>query len=136
MTSSPAETRPPGGQPPPAEATLPDGTRLELRPLAQEIARRFRREFPDEVERYGDAGLEWCVHDNLYLLSWAALDLSPVTEGILDDQLGWLRRVLAARGYPVERIGRDLELAAEVVEERVGPAAAPLADRLRVAAAR
>jgi hypothetical protein len=130
MTSSPAEvTRPGGAQSPPEIAPVGDGT-LELRPIAQEVARRHELEFPDELERYGGAAHEWCVHDNLYLLSWAALDLRPLTEGILERQLGWLARVLAAREYPLDRLARDLELGADVLEERA-PGAREVAARLR-----
>ncbi len=46
--------RAPSGGAPPESATLPDGSSLELVPLAREIARRHRLEFPDEVDRYGD----------------------------------------------------------------------------------
>lgn len=65
--------RAPGGGAPPDSATLPDGSFLELAPLAREIAGRHRREFPDEAERYGDRGLEWCTYDNQWLLSWAIM---------------------------------------------------------------
>jgi hypothetical protein len=55
---------PPSGAPPPVTAELRDGETLDLRGLAQEICSRYRAEFPDEQDRYGDAGMAWCVHDN------------------------------------------------------------------------
>ncbi len=71
-------------------------------------------EFPDEGERYGDAALAWCVHDNQWLLGWAAEDLE-VGGTHFADNVRWLARLLGARDYPSERLARDLELAAEVV---------------------
>jgi hypothetical protein len=106
--------RPPqGGTPPPAFVAQPDGSELELRPLAKEICRRYREEFPDEERRYGDAGVAWCVHDNLHILNWAFLD----GDGLLERQVAWLAGVLDARGFPLERLARDLELAADVVRD-------------------
>ena len=49
-----AMTRPPGGMPPPRTVEL-DGVTLELTPLAEAVAERYFAEFPEDVERYGDA---------------------------------------------------------------------------------
>jgi hypothetical protein len=109
-------SRPPGapsGGAPPDSATLPDGSQLELAPLAREIARRHALEFPDEAERYGDRGLAWCVYDNQWVLSWAILAAAGWVD--FHAQLAWLAGVLESRGYPVERLARDLEIAAEVI---------------------
>jgi len=105
--------RAPSGGAAPEFAELPGGRRLELAPLAREIARRHRAEFPDEEERYGDAGLEWCVYDNQWILAWAAADAAGFED--LGRQIEWLAGVLGARGYPVERLARNLETAADVV---------------------
>jgi hypothetical protein len=130
MTSSASRrpASPGGGTPSPQEASLPGGESLLLAPLAVEICRRYREEFPDEAERYGEAGVAWCVHDTQYMLFWAALDLAQ--EGVLAAKLTWLARVLEARDFPLDRLVRDLELAAEVVEGE-HPEAGALADRLR-----
>jgi hypothetical protein len=115
------ELRPPqGGTPPPEIARLPDGTEVQLRPLAHEICRRYRAAFPDEEGRYGEAGTAWCVHDNQHILNWAFLDES---DGLLERQVAWLAGVLAARDFPLERLVRDIEIAAEVVGD-AHPAAA------------
>jgi hypothetical protein len=99
-----------------------DDCRLDLRRLAQEICRRYRQEFPDEQERYGDAGQEWCVHDNQHLLSWAAGEVNGHLE--LVTQVAWLAKVLEARGFPLDRLARNLDIGAEVarthVDEGVG----------------
>jgi hypothetical protein len=130
MTSSPGSRRllrpPSGGTPPPETATLPDGKTVELRPLAVEVCRRYRDEYPDEAARYGDAGIAWCVHDVQYMLSWAALDAT--WGAVLHEKLRWLARVLGARGFPLERLARSLELAGHVVDER---GLSGLAERLR-----
>ncbi|MBW3593324.1 MAG: hypothetical protein KY396_06500 [Actinobacteria bacterium] len=111
------ELRPPsGGTPPPESITLAGGERLFLAPIAHEAALRFRREFPDEEERYGDAGFAWCVHDTQYLLAWALTD-AEIGGRHFEKNLEWLTRLLDARGYPAERIARDLEIVADVLHE-------------------
>ena len=146
--------RAPSGGAPPEVAVLPDGQRVELAGPAREIAhrhrteypdeaqlrgapfdliapareicRRYRVEFPDEDGRYGDAGMAWCVHDNRHILNWAAMD---VEYGLgIERQLEWLADVLRNRDFPIERLVRDLEIAAEVVED------AAVAERLRAGA--
>ena len=124
-------TEPPSGTPAPVTATLREGRSLDLRSLAEEICRRYRAEFPDEQERYGDAGLAWCVHDNQYLLSWAALD-AELEDGHLARQVVWLAGLLDARGYPLASLRRDLEIAAEEVRALADGA---LSERLSAAAA-
>jgi hypothetical protein len=125
---------PPGGDAPPTSALLEDANQeLELVPLAEEICRRYRQEFPDEHGRYGDAGNAWCVHDLQYLLYWAAEDVN----GYLDicTEVAWLGSVLEARDFPLERFARGLDIAAEVVAERVDTTYAQLAATLSGAAA-
>lgn len=100
-----------------------EGGELDLVATAREVCRRYRIEFPDEEERYGEAGVAWCVHDNQHLLSWAALAVEYGFD--MDAQLAWLADVLRHRDFPVDRLARDLEIASEVVES---PA---LAQRLR-----
>jgi hypothetical protein len=118
---------PPSGHPPPEHAEAADGRNVALRPLAEEICRRYRAEFPDEQERYGDAGVAWCVHDNQHILNWAFLERRGFVD--LAEQVGWLARVLDARDFPLERLVRNLEIAADVVED------GELADALRNARA-
>ncbi len=108
---------PPGGDEPPGTASLGEGEPLDLAALAREICRRYREEFPDEAERYGDAGTAWCVHDNQYLLHWAA----EAVNGYLDmtREVSWLASVLEARNFPIERLARNLDIGADVVISRV-----------------
>jgi hypothetical protein len=107
-------------QPAPPSSRAPDtarlrGAELDLVAPAREICRRYRLEFPDEEGRYGDAGMAWCVHDNQHILSWAAM---AIEYGLgMERQLEWLASVLASRGFPLERLVRDLEIAADVVED-------------------
>jgi hypothetical protein len=107
-------TRPPGGAPPPVVAHL-DGEELDLVALAARICERYAAVYPDEVDRYGPAGAQWCRHDNQWLLSWAVADTLGAVD--LNEQALWLSRVLGARAFPVERLVEDLRMAAEVVEE-------------------
>ena len=107
-------TPPSGGSAPPAEAALPDGEVIDLAPLARTISARLRAEYPDEEERYGTAGFDWCVHDNQWLLRWAAEDVA-IGHGYFARNVRWLANVLDKRGYPLERLARNLEIAAAVV---------------------
>lgn len=107
---------PPSGSPPPTQARLGDAV-AELLPLAQEICRRYRDEFPDEAERYGDAGNAWCVHDNQHLLFWGAGAVHGWVD--LDRQVDWLATVLEARHFPLDRLARNLDLGADVILEQV-----------------
>ena len=122
MTRRPA----PPSTPAPATARL-HGAELDLVGPAREVCRRYRLEFPDEEGRYGEAGMAWCVHDNQHILSWAVM---AVEYGLgMERQLEWLAEVLGSRDFPLERLVRDLEIAAEVVDD------AAVAERLRGGAA-
>jgi hypothetical protein len=97
----------PSGAPPPEEAGG-----LDLRVMADRVTERYAAEFPDEDERYEPAVWRaWCRHDTQYLLQWAVLDAEGITT--LDDQAAWLARVLESRGFPLDRLARTLELAAD-----------------------
>ncbi|HEY8583105.1 MAG TPA: hypothetical protein VIL49_09150, partial [Capillimicrobium sp.] len=117
------------GQAAPTQTRLPDGAVVELTGLAQEICRRYRGEFPDEEQRYGDAGMAWCEHDNRWILHWALEDLGGM--GDLDRHLEWLADVLVQRDFPFDRLVRNLEIGADVAAEGGSDA---LAGRLRAAA--
>jgi hypothetical protein len=111
----PRELSPPsGGAAPPAVAELPGGEVVDLAPLARAISTRLRAEYPDEEERYGTAGFEWCVHDNQWLLGWAAEDVA-IGQGYFARNVRWLANILGKRDYPLERLVRNLEIAADVV---------------------
>lgn len=118
---------PPSGQPPPLRAELADGSEVDLEALATEVCARYEAEYPDERERYGDAGHDWCVHDNQHLVNWAVLDTREYVK--LDEQVAWLAKVLEAREFPLDRLARDLDIAADVVAHRV-PGGEPVAAAL------
>jgi hypothetical protein len=132
MSAPDRSVAPPSGMPPPAAATGPAGDELDLQALAGAVCGRYYEEFTDEAARYGDAGRLWCVHDNQHVLNWAALDVAGAV--ILDEQVAWLARVLDARGFPLDRLARNLELGAEVVRAQV-EGGEPMARRLEGAAA-
>ena len=123
---------PPSGAPPPRVAELADGTEIDLEALAREICERYRAEYPDEEERYGEAGVLWCRHDNQHLLNWAVLHTRGFV--VLDEQVAWLAKVLEAREFPLDRLARNLDLGADVVGARVA-GADDVAAALRDAAA-
>lgn len=111
------ELQPPGGDAAPSSVMLDEDTSMDLVPLARKICRLYREEFPDEVARYGDAGMAWCVHDNQYLLSWAAEAINGYVE--MQREVGWLANVLEARDFPLERLARNLDIAADVAGREV-----------------
>lgn len=120
----------PSGTPPPAEASF-SGDRLRLQPLAEAVATRHLAAHPDDAGRYGEGlAREWAVHDMQHVLSWAFGEAAGFVS--LDQQVGWLARVLDARGYPLANLADCLRTAADVVEERVDGAAA-VAASLRAA---
>jgi hypothetical protein len=92
------------------------GPVLDLVALATEICRRYQQEFPDEKKRYGDAGNQWCVHDNQHLLNWGV----DAANGYLDinHEVSWLASVLESRGFPTERLARTLDLGSDVIREQ------------------
>ena len=115
----------PSGAAPPEEAGG-----LDLRALAHRVTDRYGAEFPDEDERYApEVWRAWCRHDTQYLLQWAVLDVEQTTS--LDQQVAWLAGILDARGFPLDRLARTLELAGDEAdaEQRTD-----VGDRLRAAA--
>lgn len=123
---------PPSGMQPPARASIPGrALELDLSELAHCVCERYYEAYPDEDETYGPSGRLWCLHDNQHLLNWAALDVSGLAD--LEKQVAWLAKVLEAREFPLDRLARDLEIAAAVVQERVSAGEA-MAARLRDAA--
>ena len=107
-------TSPPGGMPPPRTAEL-DGVTIELTPLAEAVAERYFEEFPEDLERYGDAAMPWEIHDTLHTLNWAVLDVRGFTS--LEQNMLWLAKVLVARDFPLEHLARNVELCADVVAD-------------------
>jgi len=112
--------RPPegGDEAPSVSSPLAGGDVLDLVALATAICERYRLEYPDERERYGDAGIAWCVHDNQHLLNWATESVN----GELDirQEVAWLATVLEARDFPTDRLARNLDIGADVVSGEVG----------------
>jgi hypothetical protein len=124
---------PPRGARPPAVGTLPDGTELELAPIAREICRRHLEAHPAEVDRYGDDGRLWCEHDNRWILGWAIRSAGGHDD--LERQISWLARVLESRAFPLAWLASNLDMAADELL-RASPAAAAPAGLLRAEAAR
>ena len=110
-------TAPPSGSPPPDHASPREGERVELGPLAREVTDRYLAEFPDDLERYGPAARDWGEHDTRYILAWTVGDLAG--QPMLESQVAWLAGVLGARDFPLEQLARNLEIAAEVLGERL-----------------
>jgi hypothetical protein len=114
-------------------AVLADGRPLDLVVLATAICRRYREEFPDEEQRYGEAGNAWCVHDNQHLLNWAVEAVND--ESDMKNDVAWLASVLESRGFPIERLARNLKIAGDVaVDQIAGPGGDRVSGVLRDAA--
>jgi hypothetical protein len=123
---------PPSGWPAPTTATLA-GRSIALVPLAEAVADRYFEEFPEDLSTYGAAARPWEIHDTSHCLNWAMLDVEHGAS--LEREIAWLANVLRSRGFPLEHLARNLELAASVVEDRLTEPGAAVADRLRAAAA-
>ena len=125
-------TAPPSGWPPPTEAQLA-GRRVELAPLAAEVADRYFARHPEDLARYGaDVARAWEMHDTQHLVNWAIGDVEGYI--VLEERVTWLADVLAARDFPLAHLADNLEIAGDVVEEQVDDGL-PVAGRLRDAAA-
>lgn len=121
-------TAPPSGMPPPEHVTGPHGRRIDLVAIARRTCVAYDNEFPDERERYGPAGAEWCRHDTQHLLNWAVLSLTHDVD--FERELAWLARILEARDFPLPRLSRCLELLAQTTRESV-PDVPQLAERVQ-----
>jgi hypothetical protein len=118
--------------PPPQRVTGPRGHEVNLVEIARKTCVAYDVEFPDERERYGPAGIEWCRHDVQHLLNWAVLSLTHDLD--YERELSWLARVLEARDFPLARLARCLELLASITRDSVRTAP-EIADRVESAAA-
>ena len=99
---------------PPSGAPAPEAhAGLDLRSLAARLCEQYRDEFPDEPGVYGEHWEAWCRHDNQYILHWALLDTEGITS--VAEQVRWLAGVLGDRGFPLQRLKRDLEIAADIL---------------------
>ncbi len=96
---------PPSGWPPPPA----------YRAQAEEVCRRHFELHPDQIDRYGEHGMAWCVHDLQHVLSWADGDAHGHVD--LEKEVRWLAGVLKARDFPIETLADDLEIAADVLPE-------------------
>lgn len=126
---------PPGGVSAPESFEAPDGTRIDLGVLARRLCDLYYDVHPDDLERYGSVGRAWCEHDSRYLLAWA---LEDARAGAVDvvEQVRWLGRVLAARGYPVDRLADHAELTGAVLRAAVPGSLGPSAAERMAAAGR
>jgi hypothetical protein len=107
-------TAPPTGATAPQMFELTDGTTIDLRPLARQLSASYYKNYPDDLERHGDAGPAWCEHDSRYLLAWA---LEDARSGHVDcvAQVAWLGRVLNARDFAIDRLAHHVELTATLL---------------------
>jgi hypothetical protein len=114
--------------PPPAAATLPDGSEADLRGLAERVTDIHLQRHPEDANRYGDLARAWCIHDTQHLMAWGINDTD------FAGQLGWLAGLLDARGYPVENLHDCVLTCARVLREAHGEAAEAAARRMEDAA--
>ena len=129
MSGRPLQPPQGGDEAPRVSSPLLGGDTLDLVELATVICERYLLTFPDERERYGDAGIAWCVHDNQHLLNWAVESVNGELE--IEPEVAWLATVLESREFPIDRLARDLDIAADVVSGQVaGPGGRELASVL------
>lgn len=85
--------------------------------IAERICERYHAEYPDTDERYGARGRNYCAHDNAYLVAWMLQAAALAAPSILERNVRWLADLLAARGFPLERYARNLQLVADAIVE-------------------
>ena len=91
----------------------------EYRAQAEIVCRRHFALHPDQIERYGEHGMAWCVHDLQHILAWAAGDVAGHVD--FEKEIRWLAGVLASRDFPLHSMVDDLEIAAEIAPELSEP---------------
>ncbi len=97
----------------------------ELLPLAERVCAAYYAEFPDTDERYGTRGRAYSAHDNAYLAAWVLQGIELGSPATLERNVRWLADLLTARGFPLDRYARNLELvAAAIVDGGLAPASA------------
>jgi len=90
---------------------------------AERVCATYYAEFPDTDERYGARGRAYCAHDTAYLAAWVLQAIELGSPATLERNVRWLADLLGARGFPVDRYARNLELvAAAIVEGGLAPA--------------
>jgi hypothetical protein len=125
---------PPSGDTPPQMFDLTDDTTIDLGPLARQLCDRYYETYPDDLERYGEAGRAWCEHDSRYLLAWALEDARAGTVDCV-AQVAWLGSVLRARDFPIDRLAYHVELTATLLRTAaLGHAVDRAAERMADAA--
>lgn len=87
-------------------------------PAALRAGERSLREFPYYQQRYGERGVQFTRSDSAWLVT-----LAEHEQQVVDQQVGWLGRVLASRGMPQWLLELHLdvlyeELAAALPERR------------------
>ena len=106
-------TRPPGGMPPPTSVEL-DGSRIELEPLAEAVAKRYFQEFP---RTSGVTGTRRCRGNPRHACTRSKLGRARRARlhGLETTWCGWPRSSSAR--LPAEHLARDVELCADVVSD-------------------
>ena len=105
--------------------TTDAGFPSELLPLAERVCAAYYAEFPDTDDQYGARGRAYCAHDNAYLAAWVLQGIELGSPATLERNVRWLADLLAARGFPLDRYARNLELVATaIVEGGLAPAEA------------
>ena len=125
---------PPNPTAAPVTAAGEDGSTFPLAPMAARLCERYFTAYPDDGERLGSVGWLWCEHDSRHLLAWGLQDARTHDLDCV-ERVAWLARVLAARGFPLERLACHVGWTAEVLTSSgLGPLGARAGERMDAAA--
>ena len=127
----PRRPAPPSGWKAPTTLTTLSGEEIDLIGPARSATEAFIAECPAYLERYGEAGRQWCIHDHQHVLNWALIR----SEERFAEEIDWLRGILEARDFPLEWLARGTELLADAFQQ-ARPDLSATAERLRGGAAR
>ena len=84
---------------------------------AEVVTARLYLEYPELLERYGDRGRRFGVHDTTYQIGWIVSAVEQQSASPLRREMVWLRDVLRSRQFPMDVLRRNFELAIEVCLE-------------------
>jgi hypothetical protein len=127
--------RRPSGDVAPGEIRVAGGELVRTEPLAGEITARFFALHPEQLERYGAAARDWCLHDSRWIVAWTLMD-TELRAASLVREVDWLAGVLDARGYPLDGLADCLRIAGEVLSAQDATWSERAAGRLLTAARR
>lgn len=113
-----AESVPRPSEPVPGIPTLDAALPPACLAAAELATDRFCDREPQLIERYGERGRAYTLHDFTYLFAWAMDAQALDAPAVFDRNVLWLADLLAARDFPMIWYVGSVRLAREVAVEQ------------------